>query len=42
MFPDHTPDSMSKTIGVQLPGRLSKDRKVNVQKTEAGAFYIAG
>jgi uncharacterized membrane-anchored protein YjiN (DUF445 family) len=41
MFPDRAEESMEHTISVQLPGRLSKEKGVNVQKTEAGAYYIA-
>ena len=40
MFPDRAKEGMSKTINVQLPGRMNKEKGVNIKKTEKGAFYI--
>lgn len=41
MFPDRAQEGMEKTIGVQLPGRMSKERKVKIVKLESGAFTIS-
>jgi len=40
MFPDRATEGMEKTIGVQLPGRMSKERKVKIVKLESGCFTI--
>lgn len=41
MFPDRAQEGMEKTIQVQLPGRMSKEKKVNIVKLETGAFTIS-
>ena len=40
MFPDRAPEGMEKTINVQLPGRMSKERKVKIVKLESGCFTM--
>lgn len=40
MFPDHNPEGLMKTVQVQLPKRMSKERNVNIIKSEAGKFLI--
>ena len=39
-FPDRDSDGMSKTIGVQLPGRMSKERKVEIVRLESGNYAM--
>ena len=39
MFPDRSSEGMSKTINVQLPTRMSKEKKVNIVK-ENDRFLI--
>lgn len=41
MFPDRAEDGMEKTINVQLPSRMSKERGVTIKKLETGNFAIA-
>ena len=38
LFPDREKEGMLKTIQVQLPSRMSKEREVNIVKSEDGAF----
>lgn len=38
-FPDRSSDAMKKTINCQVPGRLSREQKVQVCKNENG-FWI--
>ena len=38
-FPERLPDSMMKTINVQVPNRIQKERKLQVKQNEAG-FWI--
>jgi hypothetical protein len=40
LFPDREKEGMSKTISVQLPARMSKERKVKIVKSEDGKFSI--
>lgn len=40
MFPDRAADGMEKTINVQLPSRMSKERKVTITKLQDGNFAI--
>lgn len=40
LFPEKAADGMSKTIQVQLPGRMAKERGINIKKTEDGKFYV--
>lgn len=40
MFPDRAEDGMEKTINVQLPSRMSKERGVTIKKLETGNFAI--
>jgi hypothetical protein len=42
LFPDHATDGMEKTIAVQLPGRMSKERNVKIEKLENGNYVFAG
>jgi hypothetical protein len=35
-FPDRSPDCMAKTINAQVPGRLRKERELDVQKNDDG------
>lgn len=34
MFPEHAPDGLMKTIAVQLPGRMSKERNIRIEKKD--------
>lgn len=40
-FPDRQESGMRKTIQVQLPGRMSREKKVKIEETEKG-FQIKG
>lgn len=40
-FPDRNVDAMKKTINVQLPGRMSKEKKVNISKGTKGGYILA-
>lgn len=40
LFPDRSADGMTKTINVQLPKRMSTERKVNIVKDDKGLFTI--
>jgi hypothetical protein len=40
LFPDREKAGMEKTINVQLPKRMSTERKVNIIKSEDGKFSI--
>lgn len=40
MFPERASDGMEKTINVQLPGRMSKERGISIVKLETGAFVV--
>jgi hypothetical protein len=40
-FKDRDRDAMMKTINVQVPNRLNKDKKLNVVKHEKGGYYIS-
>ena len=40
MFPDRAVNGMEKTINVQLPGRMSKEKKVSIKKLETGCFVL--
>lgn len=40
LFPDRAKEGMEKTINVQLPTRMSKERKVKIEKSEDGKFSI--
>lgn len=40
MFPDRAADGMEKTINVQLPSRMSKERGITITKLESGNFAI--
>jgi hypothetical protein len=40
MFPERSSDGMEKTINVQLPKRMSKERDVKIIKTEVGGFVV--
>uniref|UniRef100_A0A6M3XMX7 Uncharacterized protein n=1 Tax=viral metagenome TaxID=1070528 RepID=A0A6M3XMX7_9ZZZZ len=39
-FPERSPVSMAKTINVQVPGRISKERGVVVEKDDKNRFFI--
>lgn len=39
-FPDRDRDSMSKTVAVQIPGRLAKEKGVEVSGDSKAGFYI--
>lgn len=39
-FPDRATEGMSKTINVQLPKRMSRERKINIVKLENGNFLV--
>jgi hypothetical protein len=41
MFPDHEKEGLSKTINVQLPNRMSKERNVKIEKTKEGNFLLS-
>lgn len=38
-FPDRDPDKMSKTIAVQVPNRLNRDKGLNLIKNSEGGYY---
>ena len=40
LFPDRSSEGMQKTINVQLPKRMSQEKKVNIIKSEDGKFSI--
>lgn len=40
-FPDRDADSMMRTINVQVPNRIKKDKKLNVVKNDKG-YYVDG
>lgn len=40
-FPDRDPESMSKTVAVQVPNRLKSDKGLNIKKNDRG-YWIAG
>ncbi len=40
MFPDRSKEGMEKTINVQLPGRMSKERGIKIEKLESGNFHV--
>lgn len=40
MFPDRAINGMEKTIGVQLPGRMSKEKGVKIVKLETGCYVL--
>ncbi len=39
-FPDRDADSMSKTIAVQVPNRMNKDKSMGILKHEDGGYYL--
>ncbi len=39
-FPDRDADSMSKTIAVQVPNRMNKDKSMGIVKHEDGGYYL--
>ena len=39
-FPAREAQSMEKTIAVQVPGRMSKEKRVKIEKTEEDGFYV--
>ncbi|MFA6335809.1 MAG: hypothetical protein WCX48_09735 [Bacteroidales bacterium] len=39
-FPERAVDGMSKTINVQLPKRMSRERKIKIVKLENGNFML--
>lgn len=41
-FPERDPEKMMKTINVQVPSRLRKDKELNVQKTDKGYHVEPG
>jgi len=41
MFPEREAAGMEKTINVQLPSRMSKERGVEIKKIETGNFVVA-
>lgn len=41
MFPDRSKEGMEKTINVQLPSRMSKERNIKISKLESGNYYVA-
>lgn len=40
-FPDRESKAMKSTIGIQLGGRLAKEKKVVIQKDDNGLYSIA-
>ncbi len=40
LFPDRKPESMKATIGVQVPGKMSKQRDVQIIRLESGKYVI--
>lgn len=41
MFPEREAAGMEKTINVQLPSRMSKERGVTIKKLETGNFVVS-
>ena len=39
-FPDRESDSMKRTIDVQLPARLRKEKDLNIVRNDKGSYYI--
>jgi len=39
-FPEREEKSMSATINVQLPGRMAREKNINIVKNAEGAFYV--
>lgn len=39
-FPDRNPESMLRTINVQVPTRLRTDKNIFVQRAEQGGYFI--
>lgn len=39
-FPERATEGMSKTINVQLPKRMSRERKINIVKLDNGNFLV--
>lgn len=39
-FPDRDAEAMTKTVNVQLPGRMSKEKKIKIVKDDKGRFSI--
>lgn len=40
LFPDRSAESMQRTVNVQLPSRMSKERGVKIEKLETGNFVV--
>jgi hypothetical protein len=40
MFPDREKAGMEKTIGVQLPSRMAKERDCKIEKTADGKYFM--
>lgn len=42
-FPDREAEAMAKTVNIQIPGRLKKDKSLDVRKAdEGGGYWIEG
>ncbi len=41
-FPDRNADSMAKTVNVQVPNRIKKDKGLNVCKNDKNQYWISG
>src|SRR5690606_3546912 len=41
-FPDRDPESMSKTVAVQVPNRLKSDKGLNIKKNDRGYWIVTG
>ena len=40
MFPDRAADGMGKTVNVQIPNRMARERNVKIEKLENGNYAI--
>ena len=40
-FPDRAPDSMTRTVNVQVPGRISREKGINVVNRGEGRYGMA-
>lgn len=39
-FPDREPDGMTRTVNIQVPSRLNKEKKAKIKKDDKGRFFI--
>lgn len=39
-FPDRDKEAMAKTVNIQLPSRLNKEKELGIEKSDKGGYYI--